>query len=120
MCPLQENKDRIAAEVKKKNRLQAAAKRRSTATCSSLDREVKGMELESFLHNFASRHSSRRRVGRSPSNKGSPNSGSPNNGSLSEISSVGEAAAHGGSDSSAGVTQARRSDRADGTPPRLT
>lgn len=86
---MQENKAREMAEMKRRHRdrLQIAAKRRSTATCSSRDKEMDGIALESMLHNFLTNRVSRRRPGRPSSTHGSPTSGSPNNGSLSEITS---------------------------------
>lgn len=70
-----------------RERLQIAAKRRSTATCSTRDKEMDGVALESVLQNFLTNRVSRRRSGRPSSNNGSPTRGSPNNGSLSEITS---------------------------------
>lgn len=89
MCAMQENKAREVAEVQRRHRdrLQSAAKRRSTATCSSRDREMEGIALESVLQNFLTKRVSRRRSGRPSSSYGSPTSGSPNSGSLSEITS---------------------------------
>ncbi|XP_023118635.2 FH2 domain-containing protein 1 [Amphiprion ocellaris] len=86
---MQENKAREMAEVKRRqrDRLQNAAKRRSTATCSSRDKEMDGVALESVLQNFLTNRISRRRSGRPSSTYGSPTSSSPNNGSLSEITS---------------------------------
>lgn len=56
------------AEVKRKQkqRLESAAKRRSTATCSSRDRGMEGIALESVLQRFLHDPQSRRRV-RTPS-----------------------------------------------------
>lgn len=56
------------AEVKRKQkeRLQSAAKRRSTATCSSRDRDIEGVALESVLHRFLKAPESHRRA-RTPS-----------------------------------------------------
>lgn len=68
-----------------RDRLQCAAKRRSTATCSSRDKEMDGVALESVLQNFLTNRVSRRRLGRPSSSHGSPTGGSPKNGSLSEI-----------------------------------
>eukprot|EP00064_Thunnus_orientalis_P000015 superscaffoldBa00000001_g15 len=87
MRAIQENKAREMAELKRRHRdrLQNAAKRRSTATCSSRDKEMDGIALESMLQNFLTNRVSRRRSGRPSSTYGSPTSGSPNNGSLSEI-----------------------------------
>ncbi|XP_059187509.1 inverted formin-2-like [Centropristis striata] len=86
---MQENKAREIAEVQRRHRdrLQSAAKRRSTATCSSRDKEMDGIELQSILNNFLTNRVSRRRQGRPLSTHGNPTSGSPNNGSLSEITS---------------------------------
>ncbi|MEQ2157972.1 hypothetical protein GOODEAATRI_007327 [Goodea atripinnis] len=86
---MQENKAREMAEIKRKHidRLQSAAKRRSTATCSSRDKEMEGIALEYVLQNVLTDRVSRRRSGKSSSNNGSPTRGSPVNGSLSEISS---------------------------------
>ncbi|XP_068601878.1 FH2 domain-containing protein 1-like [Brachionichthys hirsutus] len=83
---MQENRAREVAEVQRrhKDRLQCAAKRRSTATCSSRDKEMEGVALESILQNFLKNRVSRKRSGRS---FGSPVSHNPNNGSLSEITS---------------------------------
>lgn len=69
------------------DRLQNAAKRRSTATCSSRDKEMDGVALESVLQNFLTSRNSRRRLGKPSSSNGSPMGGSPKNGSLSEITS---------------------------------
>ncbi|XP_039987583.1 FH2 domain-containing protein 1-like [Xiphias gladius] len=89
MRAMQENKAREMAEVKRRHRdrLQNAAKRRSTATCSSRDKEMDGIALESVLQNFLSNPVCRRRPGGPSSTNGSPTTGSPNNGSLSEITS---------------------------------
>ncbi|XP_040902590.1 FH2 domain-containing protein 1 isoform X2 [Toxotes jaculatrix] len=86
---MQENKAREMVEVKRRHRdrLQSAAKRRSTATCSSRDKEMDDIALESILQNFLTNRVSRRRLGRPSSTHGSPTSGSPNSGSLSEITS---------------------------------
>lgn len=70
-----------------RDRLQCASKRRSTATCSSRDKEMEGVALESVLQNFLSSRGSRRRLGRPSSTHGSPTGGSPRNGSLTEITS---------------------------------
>lgn len=70
-----------------RDRLQCASKRRSTATCSSRDKEMEGVALESVLQNFLSGRGSRRRSGRPSSTQGSPAGGSPRNGSLTEITS---------------------------------
>ncbi|MEQ2197135.1 hypothetical protein XENOCAPTIV_023777, partial [Xenoophorus captivus] len=67
--------------------MQSAAKRRSTATCSSKDKEMEGIALEYVLQNVLTDRVSRRRSGKSSSSNGSPTGGSPVNGSLSEISS---------------------------------
>ncbi|XP_023265887.1 protein diaphanous homolog 1-like [Seriola lalandi dorsalis] len=84
---MQENKAREMADVKRRHRdrLQVAAKRRSTATCSSRDKEMDGIALESVLQSFLTNRISRRRSGKPSSTHGSPTGGSPNNGSLSEI-----------------------------------
>lgn len=56
------------AEVKRKQkeRLESAAKRRSTATCSSRDRDMEGIALESVLQRFLNAPESHRRS-RTPS-----------------------------------------------------
>ncbi len=72
---------------RRRDKLQSASKRRSIATCSSRDKEMDGIALESVLQNFFTNRLSRRRSGRPSSTHGSPTSGSPNNGSLSEITS---------------------------------
>ncbi|XP_070685272.1 FH2 domain-containing protein 1-like [Pempheris klunzingeri] len=84
---MQENKTREVTEVQRRHRdrLQIASKRRSTATCSSRDKEMDGIALESILQSFLTKRSPRRRPGRPSSSHGSPTSGSPKNGSLSEI-----------------------------------
>uniref|UniRef100_A0A3Q0R568 FH2 domain containing 4 n=1 Tax=Amphilophus citrinellus TaxID=61819 RepID=A0A3Q0R568_AMPCI len=84
---IQENKARETAEVKRRHRdrLEITAKRRSTATCSSRDKEMDSIALESLLQNFATKRSSRRRTGKPSSTHGSPLSASPNSRSLSEI-----------------------------------
>lgn len=89
MRAIQENKTREMAEMKRKHidRLQNAAKRRSTATCSSRDKEMEGIALEYVLQNALSNRISRRRPGTPSSTNGSPTRGSPVNGSLSEITS---------------------------------
>uniref|UniRef100_UPI0037E7FBFF FH2 domain-containing protein 1-like n=1 Tax=Semicossyphus pulcher TaxID=241346 RepID=UPI0037E7FBFF len=89
MRAMQENKARELAEVQRRHRdrLQCAAKRRSTATCSSRDKEMDGVALESMLQTLLTKRVSRRRTGRPSSTHGSPSRGSPNNGSLSEITS---------------------------------
>ncbi|XP_051934372.1 FH2 domain-containing protein 1-like [Hippocampus zosterae] len=86
---VQENTAREVAEVKRRhrNRLQSAAKRRSTATCSVRDKEMEGIALESILQNVLSNRLQRRRSGRPSSVHGSPLSATPQTGSLSEISS---------------------------------
>lgn len=88
---LQENKAREVAEVQRRHRerLHCAAKRRSTATCSSRDKEIEGVALESVLQSFLTKRIYRRRSGRSLSSHGSPTGGSPKNGSLSEIPAQG-------------------------------
>ncbi|XP_061105452.1 FH2 domain containing 3 [Conger conger] len=62
---LQENRVRDLAELKKRQRLQNTAKRRSVATCSSLDRDrdLEGVALESVLETFLTGRGSRRRSG---------------------------------------------------------
>lgn len=86
---MQENKAREVTEVQRRHRdrLQCAAKRRSTATCSTRDKEMDGVALESVLQNLLTSRVSRRRLGRPSSSHGSPIGGSPKNGSLSEITS---------------------------------
>ncbi|XP_007568690.1 FH2 domain-containing protein 1 [Poecilia formosa] len=86
---MQENKAREMADMKRKhiNRLENAAKRRSTATCSSRDKEMEGVALEHVLQNALTKRVSRRRLGKPSSSNGSPTRGSPVNGSLSEINS---------------------------------
>ncbi|CAJ1065102.1 FH2 domain-containing protein 1 [Xyrichtys novacula] len=86
---MQENRAREMAEVQRRqrDRLQCAAKRRSTATCSSRDKEMEGVALESILQTFLTKRVSRRRSGRPSSMHGSPLTGSPINGSLTEITS---------------------------------
>ncbi|KAM9733688.1 uncharacterized protein fhdc4 isoform 1-T2 [Menidia menidia] len=81
---VQENKAREIKEIKQRHidRLQITAKRRSTATCSSRDKEMEGVALESVLQNYLTSGLSRRKSGRPSSTRGSPT-----NGSLSEISS---------------------------------
>lgn len=87
MRAMQENKAREGAEVKRRHRerLQNAVKRRSTATCSTRDKEMEGIQLQSVLQNFLTSRVSRRRLGRPSSAYGSPTSSSPNDGSLSEM-----------------------------------
>lgn len=68
-----------------RERLHCAAKRRSTATCSSRDKEMDGVALESVLQSFLTKRLYRRRSGRPLSAHGSPTGGSPKKGSLSEI-----------------------------------
>lgn len=70
-----------------RDRLQCAVKRRSIATCSTRDKEMDGVALESVLQNFLTSRVSRRRLCRPSSSHGSPIGGSPKNGSLSEITS---------------------------------
>ncbi|XP_030634014.1 FH2 domain-containing protein 1 [Chanos chanos] len=74
---IQENHEREVAEVRRRQRerLHCAAKRRSTATCSSRDKDMEGVALESVLQKFLSSSGSRRRAG----------TPSPTGGSLSEI-----------------------------------
>uniref|UniRef100_A0A8B9GZF4 FH2 domain containing 4 n=1 Tax=Astyanax mexicanus TaxID=7994 RepID=A0A8B9GZF4_ASTMX len=76
---VQENLERDLAEVKRRQRekLQSAAKRRSTATCSMRDKDMEGVALESVLQRFLTNHGSNRRA-RTPS---------PTGNSLSEITS---------------------------------
>ncbi|XP_026149033.1 FH2 domain-containing protein 1 [Mastacembelus armatus] len=90
MRAMQENKAREISEVKRRHieRLQSAAKRRSTATCSTRDKEMDGVALESVLQNFLINSVSRRRSGRPLSTHISPMSGNPNSGSLTEITNV--------------------------------
>ncbi|XP_028429587.1 FH2 domain-containing protein 1 [Perca flavescens] len=89
MRAMQENKAREVAEVQRRqrDRLQNVTKRRSTATCSSRDKEMDEVALQSVLQNFLTKRVSRRRPGLPSSAHGSPTSGSPNVGSLSEITS---------------------------------
>ncbi|KAF0030085.1 hypothetical protein F2P81_016816 [Scophthalmus maximus] len=89
MRAMQENKAREMTEVKRRHRdrLQSSAKRRSTATCSSRDKEMDGVALESVLQNLLTNRVSRRRSGRPFSPQGSPMGGSPNNSSLIEMTS---------------------------------
>lgn len=77
------------AEVKRRQRdsLQNTAKRRSIATCSTRDKEMEGIALESALQNVLTSNVSRRRPGRPISTHGSPTGGSPKGGSLCEINS---------------------------------
>lgn len=77
------------AEVKRRQRdsLQSTAKRRSIATCSTRDKEMEGIALESALQNVLTSNVSRRRPGRPISTLESPTGGSPKSGSLSEINS---------------------------------
>ncbi|XP_052471843.1 FH2 domain-containing protein 1 [Carassius gibelio] len=72
---VQENLQREMVEVKRKQRehTQIAAKRRSTATCSSRDKDIEGVALESILQRASSRQS-RRRAG----------TGSPTQGNLTD------------------------------------
>lgn len=44
-------------------RLESVTKRRSTATCSAQEKDVEGVALESFLHNFLTNHASRKKAG---------------------------------------------------------
>lgn len=69
--PPQENQERDQAEVKRRQRekLQAVAKRRSTATCSMRDKDVEGVALESVLQRFLTNRGSQRRS-RTPSPTG--------------------------------------------------
>ncbi|XP_067221465.1 FH2 domain-containing protein 1 [Chanodichthys erythropterus] len=72
---VQENLERDMVEVRRRQRerTQTAAKRRSTATCSSRDKDIEGVALESILQRFNTRQS-RRRAG----------TGSPTLGNLTE------------------------------------
>ncbi|KAI2656354.1 FH2 domain-containing protein 1 [Labeo rohita] len=72
------DKFKRAVQVKRRQRerTQIAAKRRSTATCSSRDKDIEGAALESILQRFNSRQS-RRRAGTS----------SPTQASLTETAS---------------------------------
>lgn len=72
-----------------RERLHCAAKRRSTATCSSRDKEMDGVALESVLQSLLSKTLYRRRSGRPLSSHGTPTGGSPKNGSVSEITAQG-------------------------------
>lgn len=72
-----------------RERLHCASKRRSTATCSSRDKELDGVALESVLQSFLTKRLYHRRSGRPLSSRGSPTGGSPKNGSLSEIPAQG-------------------------------
>lgn len=83
----QENKAREMTEMKQKlrDRLQNTVKRRSTATCSSRDKEMKGIALEYVLQNILTDRIPRRKSGRFSSDNGSPI-----NGSTSELSSQSE------------------------------
>ncbi|XP_051522067.1 FH2 domain-containing protein 1-like [Myxocyprinus asiaticus] len=76
---VQENLEREMAEVKRRQRerVQCAAKRRSTATCSVRDKDMEGVAMESVLQRFLHNSSSRRRAG----------TPSPTQGSISEITS---------------------------------
>lgn len=77
------------AEVKRRQRdsLQSTAKRRSIATCSTRDKEMEGIALESALQNVLTGNVARRRPGRPISTHGSPTGDSPKSGSLSEMNS---------------------------------
>lgn len=90
---MKENKAREVAEVQRRHRerLHCAAKRRSTATCSSQDKEMDGVALESVLQSFLTKRLYHRRSGRP---HGSPTGGSPKKGSLSEITAQGNLAAN--------------------------
>ncbi|XP_036420931.1 FH2 domain-containing protein 1 isoform X1 [Colossoma macropomum] len=68
---LQENTERDLAEVKRRQRekLQAATKRRSTATCSMRDKDMEGVALECVLQRFLTNRGSHRQ-GRTPSPTG--------------------------------------------------
>ncbi|XP_077956318.1 uncharacterized protein LOC120827417 isoform X4 [Gasterosteus aculeatus] len=85
MRAMQENKAREVAEVKRRHRerLQIASKRRSTATCSSRDKEMDGVALQSILQNFLTKGVPQRRTGRPSSAYEGPAIGSPDKGSLS-------------------------------------
>lgn len=72
-----------------RERLHCATKRRSTATCSSRDKEMDGVALESVLQSFLTKRLDRKRSGKLLSSHGSPTGGSPKNGSLSEITAQG-------------------------------
>lgn len=63
----------VEVRRRQRERTQIAAKRRSTATCSSRDKDIEGVALESILQRFNTRQS-RRRAGR----------GSPTLGNLTE------------------------------------
>ncbi|KAG7484453.1 hypothetical protein MATL_G00049520 [Megalops atlanticus] len=67
MRAVQENREREMAEAKRRQRerLQNAAKRRSVATCSTLDRDkdMEGVALESVLQGFLTTRGSRRKAG---------------------------------------------------------
>uniref|UniRef100_A0A673NHT9 FH2 domain-containing protein 1-like n=3 Tax=Sinocyclocheilus rhinocerous TaxID=307959 RepID=A0A673NHT9_9TELE len=66
---VQENLEREMVEVKRRQRerTQIATKRRSTATCSSRDKDIEGVALESILQRLNSRQSRRRAGTSSPS-----------------------------------------------------
>ncbi|XP_059370126.1 FH2 domain-containing protein 1-like [Carassius carassius] len=78
---VQENLERETVEVKRRQRerTQIAAKRRSTATCSSRDKDIEGVALESILQRYNCRQS-RRRAGNS----------SPSRGNLTETTTLEE------------------------------
>lgn len=86
---MQENKDRETAEAKRRQRdsLESTAKRRSIATCSTRDKEMEGIALESALQSVLTHNVFRRRSGRPISTHGSPTGGSPKSGSLCEMNS---------------------------------
>ncbi|RVE65031.1 hypothetical protein OJAV_G00132220 [Oryzias javanicus] len=87
MRAMQENKARQMTEMKQKlrDRLQNTVKRRSTATCSSRDKEMKGIALEYVLQNILTDQIPRRKSGRF-----SPANGSSISGSTAEMSSRSE------------------------------
>lgn len=93
---MQENEGREVAEVQRRHRerLHCVAKRRSTATCSSRDKEMGEVALESVLQSFLTRRLYRRRSGRPLSPHGSPTGGSPKNGSLAEMTAQGTLSAN--------------------------
>ncbi|KAK7882974.1 hypothetical protein WMY93_029148 [Mugilogobius chulae] len=89
MRAIQENKAREVSEVKRRHaeRLQNALKRRSIASCSTRDKELDGVSLESVLQKFVSGRGVRRKTSRPFSTHGTPPNSSPLTGSLLEISS---------------------------------
>ncbi|CAL9684927.1 unnamed protein product [Knipowitschia caucasica] len=80
---IQENQGREASEVKRRHaeRLQTALKRRSIASCSTRDKDMDNVSLESVLQSFISKRSVRRKAGRPFSSHGTPPNGSPLTGS---------------------------------------